>query len=206
MVVVGVVAFLVRKNDVPPIGNSVPRDAGKGGVSEPASKTFASTETSPGTVFRDRLKDGSQGPAMVVVPAGTFRMGDGERIEQPIHRVALKAPFALGQFEVTVGEFRCARGLVRGQSFQDMGYRGQCLGVGGRLLERTLAEARRPPRPSPVRNAERGREKRESPLPRSGGGPDASDHTHRAVLTSLSIRGAGRMVAAHRCPRLAAAV
>ena len=30
----------------------------------------------PGTVFRDTLKDGSQGPEMVVIPAGTFRMGD----------------------------------------------------------------------------------------------------------------------------------
>ena len=30
----------------------------------------------------------------------------GESNEQPVHEVALKAPFALGQFEVTVAEFR----------------------------------------------------------------------------------------------------
>jgi formylglycine-generating enzyme required for sulfatase activity len=30
----------------------------------------------PGTIFRDSLKDGSQGPEMVVIPAGTFQMGD----------------------------------------------------------------------------------------------------------------------------------
>ena len=27
-------------------------------------------------VFRDKLKDGSEGPKMVVVPAETFKMGD----------------------------------------------------------------------------------------------------------------------------------
>src|SRR5262245_13722613 len=30
----------------------------------------------PGTVFRDTLKDGSQGPEMVVVSAGMFKLGD----------------------------------------------------------------------------------------------------------------------------------
>ena len=30
----------------------------------------------PGEVFRDRLKNGSQGPEMIVIPAGKFRMGD----------------------------------------------------------------------------------------------------------------------------------
>ena len=29
-----------------------------------------------GTVFFDRLNDGSKGPEMVVIPAGMFRMGD----------------------------------------------------------------------------------------------------------------------------------
>ena len=30
----------------------------------------------PGTVFRDRLKRATEGPEMVVIPAGKFRMGD----------------------------------------------------------------------------------------------------------------------------------
>jgi hypothetical protein len=30
----------------------------------------------PGEVFRDRLKNGSEGPEMVVIPPGKFRMGD----------------------------------------------------------------------------------------------------------------------------------
>ncbi len=33
----------------------------------------------PGPVFHDKLKDGSQGPEMVVIPAGTFLMGDIKR-------------------------------------------------------------------------------------------------------------------------------
>jgi TIR domain len=51
----------------------------------------AKTHLPPGTVFRDRVKDGSQGPEMVLVPAGTFKMGDiqgqGRDDEKPVHRI-----------------------------------------------------------------------------------------------------------------------
>lgn len=61
-------------------------------------------------VFRDTLKDGSKGPAMVEIPALTFSMGDsqgdGDPDERPVHEVEIDAPFALGQVEVTVAEFR----------------------------------------------------------------------------------------------------
>ncbi|HDN27957.1 MAG TPA: formylglycine-generating enzyme family protein [Thioploca sp.] len=60
-------------------------------------------------VFRDRLTDGSDGPEMVWIPAGRFRMGDiqedGGSDEQPVHQVSV-ARFAMGRYEVTVGEFR----------------------------------------------------------------------------------------------------
>ncbi|MDM8558256.1 SUMF1/EgtB/PvdO family nonheme iron enzyme [Candidatus Parabeggiatoa sp. HSG14] len=63
----------------------------------------------PGKVFRDRLKDGSQGPEMVWIPAGTFRMGDiqggGYDSEKPVHSVSVNR-FSMGRYEVTVGEFR----------------------------------------------------------------------------------------------------
>jgi formylglycine-generating enzyme required for sulfatase activity len=63
----------------------------------------------PGTEFRDRLADGSFGPEMVWIPAGSFRMGDiqggGYSNEKPVHRVSVDK-FAMGKFEVTVGEFR----------------------------------------------------------------------------------------------------
>ncbi|PZN81345.1 MAG: formylglycine-generating enzyme family protein [Candidatus Methylumidiphilus alinenensis] len=64
-----------------------------------------------GTVFRDRLKDGSEGPTMVVIPAGHFMMGSPEaekdRIsnEGPQHRVNFAKPFAMGRDPVTFDEY-----------------------------------------------------------------------------------------------------
>jgi formylglycine-generating enzyme required for sulfatase activity len=61
--------------------------------------------------FRDWLKDRSEGPEMVMIPAGSFRMGisAGEAgrddDEGPVHEVEVAA-FALGRYEVTVSEFR----------------------------------------------------------------------------------------------------
>jgi len=60
---------------------------------KPATPTVGST-------FRDTLKDGSSGPDMVVIPAGSFRMGDiqggGESDEQSMHSVSVEQ-FAMGQ-------------------------------------------------------------------------------------------------------------
>jgi formylglycine-generating enzyme required for sulfatase activity len=59
-------------------------------------------------VFRDRLKDGSLGPEMVWIPAGSFRMGDlqggGNKDEKPIHQVSVDR-FAMGRYEVTFAEY-----------------------------------------------------------------------------------------------------
>jgi formylglycine-generating enzyme required for sulfatase activity len=67
------------------------------------------TSLQPGQVFRDRLADGSEGPEMVVIPAGTFRMediqGGGDSDEKPVHRVTLAQPFAMGRYEVIDAEF-----------------------------------------------------------------------------------------------------
>lgn len=55
-----------------------------------------------GTVFRDSLVDGSSGPEMVWIPAGSFRMGDiqggGYFYEKPVHRVSV-GKFAMGKFD-----------------------------------------------------------------------------------------------------------
>jgi formylglycine-generating enzyme required for sulfatase activity len=63
----------------------------------------------PGKVFRDRLKGGGHGPEMVWIQAGRFRMGTiqgyGFDNEQPVHWVSVDK-FAMGRYEVTVGEFR----------------------------------------------------------------------------------------------------
>ena len=61
----------------------------------------------PGTVFRDC----GECPQMVVVPAGSFRMGspsgEAERgdDEGPVHRVTFDRPFAVGVYEVTFREW-----------------------------------------------------------------------------------------------------
>ena len=63
----------------------------------------------PGDIFRNRLKDGSDGPEMVVIPTGKFRMGDIQRTgynnEQPVHEVSVER-FAIGRYPVTVYEFK----------------------------------------------------------------------------------------------------
>jgi len=60
-------------------------------------------------IFRDNLQDGSQGPEMVWIPRGSFRMGDiqggGSSDEKPVHSVSVSR-FAMGRYEVTVGQFR----------------------------------------------------------------------------------------------------
>jgi len=62
--------------------------------------------TPPVFVARDKLKDGSLGPELVLIPAGTFQMGsnDGSSDEKPVHTVTVKS-FALGKYEVTFEEY-----------------------------------------------------------------------------------------------------
>jgi len=61
----------------------------------------------PGQVFQDKLKDGSLGPKVVWLPKGKFKMGgDGYGDEKPIHEVTIGYEFGVGQYQVTVGEFK----------------------------------------------------------------------------------------------------
>ena len=82
----------------------------------------APASSAAGTVFRDTLADGSQGPEMVVIPAGTFLMGspenEKERFEDevPQHEVTLEKPFALGKYPVTFEDYdRFAKAPERGK-------------------------------------------------------------------------------------------
>ena len=58
-----------------------------------------------GSTFRDC----EDCPEMVVIPAGSFRMGDlngsGDSEEKPVHTVTIPNTFAVGKFEVTRNEF-----------------------------------------------------------------------------------------------------
>ena len=59
----------------------------------------------------DRFRDCAECPEMVVLPAGSYRMGSPSheqgRVgdEGPVHEVTIAAPFAIGRHEVTVAEF-----------------------------------------------------------------------------------------------------
>lgn len=67
------------------------------------------SENPAAEVFRDRLKSGGEGPEMVVVPAGSFQMGDIQRkgypTEGPVRDVMIKR-FAIGRYEVTFDEYQ----------------------------------------------------------------------------------------------------
>ncbi|MGH7845616.1 MAG: formylglycine-generating enzyme family protein, partial [Candidatus Binatia bacterium] len=62
-----------------------------------------------GQVFRDRMKNGTGGPEMVVIPAGRFRMGDiqgnGAKDEQPVHEVHIPSRIAVSRYEVTFDQY-----------------------------------------------------------------------------------------------------
>ena len=67
----------------------------------------------PGQVFADHFLDiVGQAPGMVVIPRGSFLMGEPQRgrsqtgAEQPQHEVTIAKGFAMARAEVTVAEFR----------------------------------------------------------------------------------------------------
>ncbi len=95
---------------------------GKGERSQSALEAFGPLESQPmeaapapsyavGQTFRHPLKDGGEGPAMVVVPTGSYWMGaaageaDAANDEKPQHQVTIAENFAIGKYEVTKGEF-----------------------------------------------------------------------------------------------------
>jgi len=59
----------------------------------------------------ERFRDCPECPEMVVVPAGSYRMGSPsyeqgrQEDEGPVHEVTIATPFAIGRHEVTVAEF-----------------------------------------------------------------------------------------------------
>ena len=64
----------------------------------------------PGEIFSDDLSVGGKGPELVVIPAGTFHMGDlagvGDEHEWWVHQVQIQKPFAMSRYELTVGQYR----------------------------------------------------------------------------------------------------
>jgi len=70
---------------------------------EPAATTAASASE-----FRDTLRDGTPGPAMVIIPAGEFDMGSpgtsGNSDERPRRTVKINS-FAVSKYEITLAEY-----------------------------------------------------------------------------------------------------
>ena len=61
----------------------------------------------PGAVF----KDCETCPEMVVIPAGSFKMGGkGGSNEKPVHEVKIGYSFAVGKYEVTQAEWEAVMG------------------------------------------------------------------------------------------------
>jgi formylglycine-generating enzyme required for sulfatase activity len=90
-----------------PVANET--EISRSAQSQAAGANRDSNPLAPRTVFRDRLKDGSQGPEMIVIPSGSFRMGDmhglGSDDEKPVREVNIVYPFALGRYAVTFDEY-----------------------------------------------------------------------------------------------------
>ena len=86
----------------------------------------------PGGVFRDALRSGGQGPEMVVIPPGRFRMGCDRgdrprcgRLARPAREVRFGAPFAMSKYEVTFEDydrFLKAKGGARHDEALDRGW------------------------------------------------------------------------------------
>ena len=81
-----------------------PAPAEAGAVEDPAT-THQAVQ-----VFRDSMRSGGEGPEMVVIPAGRFRMGcvsglECQDDEKPVREVTIPAPFALSAHEVTFEDY-----------------------------------------------------------------------------------------------------
>jgi len=77
---------------------------------EPGADSAKSSIQAPSStkVLRDRLKGGGEGPAMVVIAAGSFQMGDVQGRDKsalPVRTVRIQKPFAVGRYEVTFEDY-----------------------------------------------------------------------------------------------------
>ena len=75
----------------------------------PHTPGCAASRHAAGTVFRDALQSGGEGPAMVALPTGRFRMGDlsgdGDDDERPVRTLTISRPIAIGRYPVTFEEY-----------------------------------------------------------------------------------------------------
>ena len=98
------------------------------GVTEEKKPTvkFAEPPYLPGDIFQDTLRSGGTGPEMVVIPAGSYRMGCLSHFrqcginERPIRDVNIGRQIAVARFEATFDEydrFTESKGFVPDQTW-----------------------------------------------------------------------------------------
>ena len=104
------------------------RSVSNAGESESSRKACVTTPAEQPLEAGERFRDCPECPLMVVVPAGTFRMGApeseefSESVERPVHTVAVPS-FAAGVYEVTFAEWDAcvAAGGCGGRRPEDLG-------------------------------------------------------------------------------------
>jgi formylglycine-generating enzyme required for sulfatase activity len=87
------------------------REAGPAATAPAAAAAVAAAAAPASRAAGPEFKDCPTCPAMIPLPAGTFTMGSNtsDPSEKPAHTVAIKAPFAIGKYEVTVQQWNaCA--------------------------------------------------------------------------------------------------
>lgn len=91
-----------------PAPSPAPAPSQQSQVIRPLPRQTAPAPSVPGNRAGDTFTDCSDCPELVVIPAGSFNMGSASEYENPIHRVNIAKPFAIGRREVTFDEWdRC---------------------------------------------------------------------------------------------------
>ena len=111
----GVLAAMVIPRSGPAPVTAAPTDSGSADAASAPSPTAAfegvQPKAIPGSTFQERLRTRGEGPLMVVIPAGTFRMGcvynddECDRDEKPVHDITIAQPFAVSVYEVTFEDY-----------------------------------------------------------------------------------------------------
>jgi len=95
-------------------------------VSAPPPTAAKASATAGFAIFRDPLEVGCQGPEMIRIPPGQFRMGDlsgkGDSDERPVHGVIIAKPFAIGRYPVTFEEWEVFAQTARRPVPDDRGW------------------------------------------------------------------------------------
>jgi formylglycine-generating enzyme required for sulfatase activity len=92
----------------PPTPTPAPAPAAPAPSPGPSATLTPSEPSRGGAKAGEFIRDCQGCGEMVVLPAGSFDMGSNTEYENPVHRVTIAKPFAIGRYEVTFDEWdRC---------------------------------------------------------------------------------------------------